>query len=106
MAKGDIVLLSFPFTDLSGSKLRPAIILTETALDITACFITSQIGWQEATDILLSPNATNGLKKTSLVRTNKIATLDRSLVKGLLGKLSHIEVTELNLKIKILFQLP
>lgn len=40
MAKGDIVLLSFPFTDLSGSKLRPAIILTETALDITACFIT------------------------------------------------------------------
>lgn len=106
MAKGDIVLLSFPFTDLSGSKLHPAIILTETALDITACFITSQIGWQEATDILLSPNTTNGLKKVSLVRTNKIATLDRSLVRGLLGKLSYIELAELNLKLKALFQLP
>ncbi|REA58889.1 type II toxin-antitoxin system PemK/MazF family toxin [Dyadobacter luteus] len=103
MAKGDIVLLSFPFTDLSGSKLRPAIILTETALDITACFITSQTGWQEATDILLSPNTTNGLKKVSLVRTNKIATLDRSLVRGLLGKLSYIELAELNLKLKALF---
>lgn len=106
MAKGDIVLLSFPFTDLSGIKLRPAIILMETALDITACFITSQIGWQEATDILLSPNTTNGLKKVSLVRTNKIATLDRSLVRGLLGKLSYIELAELNLKLKALFQLP
>ncbi|HEV7379400.1 MAG TPA: type II toxin-antitoxin system PemK/MazF family toxin [Dyadobacter sp.] len=105
MAKGDIVLLSFPFTDMSGGKLRPAIILAETVLDITACFITSQIGWQEATDVLLSPNTTNGLTKTSLVRTNKIATLDRSLVQGLLGKLSHIDLTELNLKLKILFQL-
>ncbi len=26
MAKGDIVLITFPFTDLSGSKLRTAII--------------------------------------------------------------------------------
>lgn len=105
MAKGNIVLLSFPFTDMSGSKLRPAIILAETVLDITACIITSQIGWQEAKDVLLSPNTTNGLTKTSLVRTNKIATLDRNLVQGLLGKLSHIDLTELNLKLEILFQL-
>jgi mRNA interferase MazF len=47
MAKGDIVLITFPFTNLSGSKLRPAIILTETNLDSTVCFITSQINWQE-----------------------------------------------------------
>ena len=43
MNKGDIVLITFPFTDLSGSKLRPAVILTQTTLDLTVSFITTQI---------------------------------------------------------------
>jgi len=42
MAKGDIVLITFPFTDLSGSKLRPAVILAETEEDLTVCFPSSQ----------------------------------------------------------------
>lgn len=105
MAKGDIVLITFPFTNLSGSKLRPGIILTETDLDITVCFITSQINWQEQTDMVLEPSIQNGIKKQSLVRTNKIATIDKSLAQGLLGKLSENELNELNDKLKIIFQL-
>ena len=62
MAKGDIVLITFPFTDLSGSKLRPAVVLADTSLDITVCFITTQIGWQEPTDVLLQLQQT-GLRK-------------------------------------------
>ena len=60
MAKGDIVLITFPFTDLSGSKLRPALILTESELDVTVSFITTQIGWREVTDILLKPTSVAG----------------------------------------------
>lgn len=106
MPKGDIVLITFPFTDLSGSKLRPAVVLTDTNLDLTVCFITTQIQWQEPTDVTLLPNLTNRLKKQSLVRTGKIATLDKMLVKGLLGRLTPNELTELNNKLKLLFQLP
>jgi mRNA interferase MazF len=106
MAKGDIVLITFPFTDLSGTKLRPAVVLAATSLDLTVCFITTQVGWQETTDVLLTPTVTNGLRKQSLIRTSKIATLDRTLAKGLLGGLSGPELTELNTKLKQLFQLP
>ena len=106
MAKGNIVLITFPFTDLSGTKLRPAVVLADTSLDLTVCFITSQTGWEESTDVLLSPSSSNGLRKPSLIRTSKIATLDRSLAKGLLGKLSTAELSNLDIKLKILLQLP
>lgn len=85
MQKGNIVLITFPFSDLSGNKLRPALVLAETANDITAIFITSQLKSPNYLDIPLSPSPTNGIKKPSVLRTSNIATLDKSLVKGLLG---------------------
>jgi mRNA interferase MazF len=106
MVKGDIVLITFPFTDLSGSKLRPTVVLAETALDVSVCFITTQMQWQEPTDVQLLPTSANGLKKQSLIRTSKIATLDKTLAKGLLGKLTTTELNDLNNKLKILLQLP
>lgn len=105
MAKGDVLLITFPFTNLSGSKLRPAVILAETSLDVTVCFITSQTQWQEPLDVLISPSIRSGIVKQSLIRTAKIATLDRSLAKGLLGKLPQSEVAILNQNLKVLFQL-
>ena len=105
MAKGDLVLILFPFTNLKGSKLRPAVVLAETNLDVTVCFLTTQIGWQEQTDVLLLPNVDNGIKKQSLIRTSKIATIDKVLAKGLLGKLSQIEISELDSNLRVLLQL-
>lgn len=105
MLKGDIVLITFPFTDLSGSKLRPTVVLAETELDVTVCFITTQLQWQELTDVQLLPTSSNGLRKQSLIRTSKIATLDKALAKGLLGRLTDKEIEDLNSKLKSLLQL-
>ena len=105
MPKGDIVLIIFPFTDLSGNKLRPAVVLAETSLDFTVCFITSQISLRQETDVHLVPNNSNSLRTESLIRTSKIATLDKSLAKGLLGRLQQAEIADLNLQLKKLFQL-
>ncbi|MDP1843413.1 MAG: type II toxin-antitoxin system PemK/MazF family toxin [Sediminibacterium sp.] len=100
MDKGDIVLVTFPFTDLTGSKLRPAIILANTTLDLIVCFITTQLEWKDNADIEISPTSINGLKKSSLIRVCKIATLDNSLVKGLLGRLTLDEIFILNNKLR------
>jgi len=105
MDKGDIVLIGFPFTDSSGNKLRPSVILGETIQDVTVCFITTQTEWQEPTDIVLTPTADNGLRKLSLIRVGKIATLEKTLIKGLMGRLTTYEILDLNSKLKLAFQL-
>ena len=96
MNKGDIVLIPFPFTDLKGSKNRPAVILYENGLDVTVCFITSEHKWRGNYDIILDPTENNGLKVQSLIRVCKIATIDSDLVLGVLGYLSVAQIEELN----------
>lgn len=54
---------------------------------------------------MLFPDEINGIKKQSLLRTNKIATLDKELVKGILGRLTLDKIAELNDQLKILFLL-
>ncbi len=105
MDKGSIVLVPFPFTDLSGKKLRPAVILIDSEYDITVCFITTQMKWKEISDIEIIPTVENGIKKPSLIRLSKIATLSKSIALGKLGALNHKEIKELNLKLMALFQL-
>ena len=62
MAKGDIVLITFPFTDLSGSKLRLLVVLNNTTFDLVVCFITTKFHMQELTDQVLMPNSSNGVE--------------------------------------------
>ena len=105
MRKGDILLIPFPFTDLSGQKNRPALVLIASGTDVTVAFMTSQIKWQEEHDLKIEPSAGNGLKKTSLVRLNKLATIDKELVLGRLGSLSNKDVQQLNQNLIQLLQL-
>ena len=82
MKKGTVILIPFPFTDLTGSKIRPAVVLCGNGLDVTICFITSELKWKTEYDIAVFPSQSNGLKVPSLIRTAKIATIDANLVLG------------------------
>lgn len=105
MNKGDIVLIPFPFSDLSGAKNRPAVMLIETDEDITVAFITTQIKWSTGFDVLLTPSDLNGLKKVSLIRLNKLATIDKDLVEGRLGSLNEPSLGLLNRNLIRIFRL-
>ncbi|MEQ6120169.1 type II toxin-antitoxin system PemK/MazF family toxin [Reichenbachiella sp. MALMAid0571] len=105
MNKGDIVLIPFPFTDLSGIKNRPALILVDCKSDITVSFITTQIKWQEDFDLKIEPTQANRLKRTSLIRLSKLATIDKDLVIGKLGDLSPDELVNVDKNLIRIFKL-
>ncbi|OFY65187.1 MAG: hypothetical protein A3H98_10790 [Bacteroidetes bacterium RIFCSPLOWO2_02_FULL_36_8] len=105
MKKSDIVLIPFPFSDLTGNKNRPALVLVGNEKDVTVAFISTQLHRKEETDILLQPNTENGLKKESLLRLSKLATIDKDLVIGRLGILDKIAMSLVNKTLKILLKL-
>jgi mRNA interferase MazF len=99
------VLIPFPFTDLSGLKNRRALVLLDGESDIMVSFITTQLKWQEYFDVKIEPNLTNGLKSTSLTRLSKLATIDKGLVLGELGKLSQDELSYVDKNLVKIFRL-
>lgn len=105
MNKGDIILIPFPFTDLSGNTNRPALVLINGEMDVTFAFISTQLKWKEETDIILTPSDLNGLKKESLIRLSKIATIDKVLTLGLLGKIDNQIMKQINNNLIKLFKL-
>ncbi|MCF8302798.1 MAG: type II toxin-antitoxin system PemK/MazF family toxin [Bacteroidales bacterium] len=105
MQKGDIVLIQFPFSDLSGNKKRPALVLVGRELDITVAFISTQLKWKEPTDILLKPTNENGLKRDSIIRLAKLATIDKGLALGLIGRVDKHNIQAINRNLIEIFKL-
>jgi mRNA interferase MazF len=105
MKKGDIILVPFPFTDLSGSKLRPALVLVEEGDDVTAAFISTILKERFKSDYFVMMNEKNCLRKDSLIKLNKLATLSIDLIKGKIGELSIDDLKEIDKKLLDLFKL-
>ena len=105
MKKGNVVLIKFPFTDLTGSKLRPALVLIESGDDVVVSFITSVLTERFIGDVALVKNQQNGLKKDSVLRLAKLATLSKSLIAGKLGTFSGEEINSVNRGLRDIFQL-
>ena len=92
---GDVVLLPFPFTDLSTTKQRPAVVVSAETFnarqqDVIVVAITSQIpSTMSPEDYRLSSEEqrTAGLPKPSLVKCGKLLTIDQRLIRRLLGRL-------------------
>ena len=101
--KGKIVLISFPFTDLTSAKLRPALVLYESEKDVVVAFISSRIGKARSIDILIKENHSEfkqtGLKVASSVRLDKLATLSKELILGEIGEVGPKLKREINEKI-------
>jgi mRNA interferase MazF len=84
---GSIALARFPFTDLSGDKRRPALVMSRDngrRADVVVCFITS-IPRSGADMAPIDASAETGLKVPSVMRFDKVATLEKTVITGKLG---------------------
>ena len=93
--KGDVVVVPFPFSDLSNSKRRPAFVITVLeGDDLILCQITSQaIKDKYALRISDGDFENGGLKRPSNVRPNRIFTADRHII---LYKIGNLKLNKLN----------
>lgn len=109
---GHIILTPFPFTDLSGNKVRPALILgVQTGSDdVTVCFISSSIpNKTHKFDVLIDSKNKNfkrtGLKLKSIIKVTKIATLDKAVILGQIGELDTQSMDNVKLVLKTYLEL-
>ncbi len=110
--KNKIVLVPFPFDDLSATKVRPAVCLTNEIKPyghVVLAFITSNITNTASTDVVIKNtdadfNAT-GLKVSSAIRLHRLMTFSRSIIKKQLRELSTSKKSEVEDKLKELFGL-
>ena len=111
--KYKIVLVPFPFDDLTANKVRPAVCLTDEIKPhslIILAFITSRISTSaSATDFVIDKSdtdfATTGLKVSSTIRLHRLMTVTKSIILRELGQLSASQQTEIENKLRKLFNL-
>jgi mRNA interferase MazF len=80
--KGDVVILPFPFSDLSGARRRPALVVAElSGDDLIVCQITEQSRF-DSYSIPLNPGdfASGGLNQPSVIRPNRLFTADARVI--------------------------
>ena len=113
MTKGKIVLVPFPFDDLTAEKVRPALCLTDPLgphRHVIVAFISSQVPTSvSATDIVLDSSqkdfSTTGLRVSSVIRLHRVVTLTSALIRRELGELSSDLQRDVDRKLAALFGL-
>lgn len=103
--KGDVVVLPFPFSDLTANKKRPALVVANlTGDDVIVCLITSQNAKDIYAISLSNADFKSGnLKQDSNIRPNRVFTADSNIILYKIGALEKAKAEQVNEKILEIF---
>ena len=95
IAEGDLVLIRFPQADLKEGKLRPALLIREFPSRFDSwlvCMVSTRLhhrieGLEEIVRESDGAFASTGLKKDFVIRSSRLAVVDRDVFKGKIGSL-------------------
>jgi mRNA interferase MazF len=113
MTKFKVVLVPFPFDDLSSQKVRPAVCLTNPIgphAHVVLAFITSRVSSNPlSTDLVIKSDdpdfAQTGLRVSSTVQLHRMVTATTSIIQRELGSLAPTQQKLIDQRLKKLFQL-
>lgn len=101
-SQGEILFVPFPFTDLSSTKKRPVVVISKnnSCSDIITCAITSNLRDTNNSLLIDSSDLEKGrMPLQSLIKSDKIFTLEKSIILKKFGKLKRDKFLELRNKI-------
>jgi mRNA interferase MazF len=114
-SRGDVVLVDYPFSDRTGSKVRPALVVQADALngritDTILAAISRSTHRASSTqlfiDISTSEGGRTGLRQNSMVQCENLLTYDQRLILTKIGELSSALLSHINDCIKTALDLP
>ena len=113
MNRGDVVLVDWPFSDLTGSKLRPALVvqadyLNGIADDTIYVKVTGRRFGIPGTEVDIDPavETSSGLLKLSYASCKDLLTRDQTLIRHMLGVLSASTMRQIDDCLKKVLELP
>jgi mRNA interferase MazF len=116
MKRGDVVLLDYPYSDASGSKVRPVLIVQNDRDDqrltnsIVALITKNVSRVHEPTQLLIDVSTPegqqSGLNQTSAVTCGNLFTVAQTKVRRVIGSLSPATMTQIDACLKAALELP
>lgn len=105
LAVGTVVLVSFPFSNLKGQKIRPALVLANVEFDnLILCQITSKpYSSKIAISLVAKDFAQGGLPVSSFIRPDKLFTAETTIIKKATGQLTLKSKKVVLKKVRALF---
>src|SRR5438067_11080056 len=113
MKRGDVVEIDWQFSDLTGSKKRPAVVVQADFLhglidDTILVKITGSRFGIPGTEVELDPaqESGSGLNKICYASCNNVLTRDQSIIGPVIGYLSDAIMQQIEAWLKVALELP
>ena len=111
--RGDVVRVDWPYSDRTGSKVRPAVVVQDDAYnqrlaDTVLVLISKTLRAPEATEVVIDPvvEPNSGLRYRSVASCTNLLTVDQGLVAQTIGHLSAGTMQRINDCLKAALGLP
>lgn len=113
MNRGDVVMVEWPYSDRTGTKIRPALVvqadyLNHLIADTILIAITRTSRGAPTTEVVIDPviEIHSGLRHRSIVSCNNFLTIDQALILRTIGELSATVMQEVDQCLKTALGLP